>query len=862
MITRIAKLLIESSDEVSGGTFEEIDAISANSTYYADISVACGVSYEYRVRAYRLTDDMTSLYSNIATATALDCSPNAPSSLIVSTVIGDESLYLQWTDNSNTETEFHIERSLSGTNTWEQVGTVATNVTTYTDTDVSLMCYTAYEYRVFAFRSSDNSSSDPSNIDSSTTSCSTVNAPTNLTGTSIDNSITLTWEDNSPDEDNFEVQRTISSVDNWSPAGIASANLPTFNDNTTVCGEHYQYRVYAQRNNIDSDPSNILPIQQICTPPTAPSQLRLRATPFAQAITLTWRDNSTNESNFSIERSVDGVSDWTQIAIVGENITTYDDTDQGLACYTPYYYRVRAYRQADNVYSDYSEQLSKSTWCKPSKVNNPHVPFTINASTSDISGVGGFPQPSCAPNMTNAYVIEFPEATTSEQWTVTTFGSSFDTVLSIWSFDGTFYTEISCNDDGTLDGTSSLVSSFPQGTRYMVVVGGKNHGLGNIKLNSAVIPTPTPTFTPTFTPIPPPTAIPNITTVGLYRDGMWLFRDSNSTGTADVAIQFGTNMGTDWQPLIGDWDGDGADGIGLYKDGRWFLRDVAGSGSSADYEFMFGNRGGSWQAVVGDWDGDGADSIGLYKDGIWMLKNTLSGGNPDYTFRFNPSGSATAIAVAGTGMMKRLIVLALYNNGTWFLSYSHRSKNDAKIFQYGPTDGTWLPIVGDWDKDGDDTIGVYKDGGWRLRNTNSRGNPDLGLTFGLEGAVPVAGYRGGEVALLAFASFSDNITSIAEPTVIPTVTPTNDINTMTPTDVASETTEEPSEVVIETPTAIDTATATPTNTLTATGTYTPTILPTATWSDTPTYKPSATLTIQPTVTDIPTLMPTATETPK
>jgi hypothetical protein len=71
-------------------------------------------------------------------------------------------------------------------------------------------------------------------------------------------------------------------------------------------------------------------------------------------------------------------------------------------------------------------------------------------------------------------------------------------------------------------------------------------------------------------------------------------------------------MGGDWIPLVGDWNGDGVDGIGLYRNGRWLLRDVAESGSSADYVFMFGAREAGWQLIVGDWNGD--DTIGIYKD--------------------------------------------------------------------------------------------------------------------------------------------------------------------------------------------------------------------------------------------------------
>ena len=66
-------------------------------------------------------------------------------------------------------------------------------------------------------------------------------------------------------------------------------------------------------------------------------------------INLTWSINSENETGFKIWRSLDG-KNWTLIAIVGVNVTSYSDT--GLASRTFYYYRVQATNSAgDSAYS-------------------------------------------------------------------------------------------------------------------------------------------------------------------------------------------------------------------------------------------------------------------------------------------------------------------------------------------------------------------------------------------------------------------------------------------------------------------------------------------------------------------------------
>jgi len=58
-------------------------------------------------------------------------------------------------------------------------------------------------------------------------------------------------------------------------------------------------------------------------------------------IKLAWQDNSTAESGFIIERSLDGVNGWVEIGRTGANVTTF--TDASGARRTPFFYRVRAY---------------------------------------------------------------------------------------------------------------------------------------------------------------------------------------------------------------------------------------------------------------------------------------------------------------------------------------------------------------------------------------------------------------------------------------------------------------------------------------------------------------------------------------
>lgn len=68
------------------------------------------------------------------------------------------------------------------------------------------------------------------------------------------------------------------------------------------------------------------------------------------------------------------------------------------------------------------------------------------------------------------------------------------------------------------------------------------------------------------------------------------------------------------------------------------------------------------------------------------------------------------------------------DNHNFFLNNSWEGGNADIEFTYGkPTDH---PVVGDWDGDGVDTVGVRRDQHFYLRNTNSGGNRDIWLMFG------------------------------------------------------------------------------------------------------------------------------------
>jgi hypothetical protein len=136
-----------------GTNFAEIATVGANATTYASTGLAASTTYHYRVRAYNAGGN--SAYSNTASATtqAGATAPNAPSNL-TATAVSRSQINLAWTDNSNNEDGFKVERSTNGSS-FTQIATVGANVTSYAST--GLQKNKTYYYRVRAYNASGDS---------------------------------------------------------------------------------------------------------------------------------------------------------------------------------------------------------------------------------------------------------------------------------------------------------------------------------------------------------------------------------------------------------------------------------------------------------------------------------------------------------------------------------------------------------------------------------------------------------------------------------------------------------------------------------------------------------------------------------
>jgi protocatechuate 3,4-dioxygenase beta subunit len=217
---------------------------------------------------------------------------------------------------------------------------------------------------------------------------------------------------------------------------------------------------------------------------------------------------------------------------------------------------------------------------------------------------------------------------------------------------------------------------------------------------------------------------------------------------------FGTLKG---KPISGDFNGDGIDDVGVFIDGDWFI-DANGNGVWDDADLWLKLGAKHDVPIVGDWDGDGKSDVGIFgpsweedpralaaepglpdpentkrsvpknvppqphqsTDGDRTLKRTRNGRMRsdliDHVFRFGVSGD---VPLAGDWNGDGIQTIGLFSGGTWYLDTNGDGTfNDGdKVVDYGQS--TDIPIVGDFDGDGRTELGVYRRGVWYIDRDHS-----------------------------------------------------------------------------------------------------------------------------------------------
>ncbi len=332
------------------GDWEDAGSLGADEEEFIDEDLLANERYYYRVRS--MVDNIGSLWSGETSARTDVLTPSPPNNLTAMST-GSSSIILRWRDNSLDNDGFIVERSFVEDSGFELVDSLLhPNLTSYLDEN-GLEGQTTYYYRIAAYNN--YGSSDYSNVASATTEPGAPAPPSDFHARNITwNSVTLTWQDNSDDEDVFQIQRFIANTPNVTNLPDVAANLTETVDNTVEMNKNYTYRIRSF--NQQHGPSLWVNMEEEVNIPDGPPNPPTITSVETQSITsirVIWRaGQGGNQSGFILERKDGAGGLFTPISgDLPANATVYEDV--GLDTGIWYYYRIYSYNnQGRSAYSN------------------------------------------------------------------------------------------------------------------------------------------------------------------------------------------------------------------------------------------------------------------------------------------------------------------------------------------------------------------------------------------------------------------------------------------------------------------------------------------------------------------------------
>jgi|GEM_PF-2766679 len=199
--------------------------------------------------------------------------------------------------------------------------------------------------------------------------------------------------------------------------------------------------------------------------------------------------------------------------------------------------------------------------------------------------------------------------------------------------------------------------------------------------------------------------------------------------------------------------------VGVFRAGQWFLDKGDLGWQNTDTVYPAPGFGAATDIpVAGDMNGDGVSEVGVYRPatGAWYFdldgNGAWSGCGLDLCL--TAFGAPTDLPVVGDWDGNGRDEVGVYRQGQWYFDMDGNGTWNPAIDAFkqafgAPSD---LPVAGDWNGDGKDEIGVYRQGTWYLDNGNGRWddpadptvtNPDTVYAsaggFGAATDLPVAG---------------------------------------------------------------------------------------------------------------------------
>jgi flagellar hook assembly protein FlgD len=742
-----------SSDETSfmierdlqnDGVFVQIHTVGANVRNYAESRLADGSVCTYRVRAYKPTE--YSDYSNSATAvTRTAYAISAPTGLPVF-ALSPTQVVLSWTDNSNNEAQFQIERGANRTGPFSVVGTVGPNITTYTDSGLAAGAWYYYQVRAVNYNTfSGYASVMPVQLWTITASAGAGGAisPTGTVAVNFGDSRTFMITPSN----GYGIASVL--VDGSSVGAVSSYPFSSISANHTITASFVDI-----------------------TPPTGSVVINSgSAATNNRAVVLTLSASDAGSGVTNMQFSWDNVTwyGWETYA------TTRNATIPSAAPGT-YTICVKFRDAVGNVSTVFSDNIVLDTLAPKVTIKTPSGGIISNstptlsyvignkAGTTKIGVVYNFLQyldkndnglwdgPPIDSNST--FGVELTKAVrVTGDWTGT--GT---TMIGLF-LDGVWYLDM--NGNGVWDAGVDLMANI--GTQGDIPVTGDWNGdgitdigvfrgkgywyldtNGNRHWESGV----DATFGFGITGDMPVTGDWNgdgITDIGVFRGNGYWYLDTNGNrhweSGVDASFKFGI---TGDIPVPGDWNGDGITDVGVFRgSGQWLIdQNSSRAWDAGDEQFIFGSAGD--KPITGDWNGDGSIEVGVFRgDNEWHLdmnaSRVLDAGDVVYAF-----GVKESVFISGDWTGDGIAKAGIFKNGIWYLDSDGNGvweQNIDQTISFGVAGD--IPVTGDWDGDGITDVGLFRGSGYWYLDTNGNRQLDAGVDatfrFGMTGDMPVTG---------------------------------------------------------------------------------------------------------------------------
>ena len=320
--------------KLADGTYTQIRMLLPSDTSFSDsISVTNGTTYTYRVRAYNSPTD----YSAAAEASITASLPAKPGQLYAS-VTSTTAVTLNWTDLSNNELEYRIER-LTDPGVFTQIATIPAvtgSALGVTYVDNTVQSGKTYIYRIRAWNTLGNS---PYSNEVTINAWDSV-TPATLVVTPVSSSrIDLAWSYSGTASYNTIIERKTGTDGAWTPIYTTAMGTVKFSDSGLAANTRYFYRV---KKSLGTGSAGIpFPNDNVGIGAyTYLSTLSLTgAADTGNRIILSWSGNTAG-ADVIIERKMPNGS-FSALSTVGPSASSwYDKT--GLVPSASYTYRIKA----------------------------------------------------------------------------------------------------------------------------------------------------------------------------------------------------------------------------------------------------------------------------------------------------------------------------------------------------------------------------------------------------------------------------------------------------------------------------------------------------------------------------------------